>query len=416
MKISHEFRDHWRTLAGCTIAAAIGTIGLHAYTSGAFVHELTEIGFTRDQLARATLVLSASIAVCAPIAGALMDRFGAFRVVAVSIFGEALAFSLLSIIPADYSVYVACIALLALLGVGTTPPGFARMVTARFDRRRGLALGIMISGLGLMAITGPIWATWVIGHLGWRGCYRVMAGLVLVLGGAGMLLIRGDHGGSGQVQVGSKAAGGDFSAFRRPLFWVMLLGFLAPAFFSGGYLLHLISLLRERGFTPAGAAQVQSLIGVAVLTGRLTSGLALDRFAAPRVAAFAFAISGLSCALLIQSNTALMAVAAFGIGLTIGAELDIMAYCISRYFGLANFGKLYGLAYGSLVLSAGASPVMISRIADTGGYPTALMVSTFGTLVGALILLMMPDPRRYAEKAPEAKPLTDVKALAEQTR
>jgi MFS family permease len=201
MKTSHEFRDHWRTLAGCTIAAAIGTIGLHAYTSGAFVHELTEIGFTRDQLSRATLMLSASVAVCAPIAGALMDRFGAFRLVAVSIFGEALAFSLLSIIPADYSVYVACIALLAILGVGTTPPGFARMVTARFDRRRGLALGIMISGLGLMAITGPIWATWVIAHLGWRGCYRVMAGLVLVLGGAGLLLIRGDHGGSGQVQV-----------------------------------------------------------------------------------------------------------------------------------------------------------------------------------------------------------------------
>jgi MFS family permease len=395
MKSTSELGQHWRTLAGCTIAAMIGTIGLHAYTSGAFVHELTLAGFTRDQLARATFLLSASVAMCAPIAGALMDRFGPFRIVAFAVFGEALGFGLLSIAPADFGIFAACIVLLAMLGVGTTPPGFARMVTARFDRVRGLALGIMISGLGLMAITGPVWATWVIGQLGWRGCYRVMACLVLLLGGIGLLLVRSDRG-TDRVHTKVKSTGGDVSAFRRPLFWVMLAGFLAPAFFGGGYLLHLISLLRERGFTPAGAAQIQSLIGVAVLTGRLGSGAALDRFSAPHVAAFAFAISGLSCALLMQSNAVLMAAAAFGIGLTIGAELDIMAYCISRYFGLESFGKLYGLAYGCLVLSAGASPVMISRIADVGGYSAALMVSTVGTLAGAAILLMMPDPRRRA--------------------
>src|SRR6202007_3323180 len=31
-----EFKRHWRSLAGCTIAASVGTIGLNAYTSGAF--------------------------------------------------------------------------------------------------------------------------------------------------------------------------------------------------------------------------------------------------------------------------------------------------------------------------------------------------------------------------------------------
>lgn len=390
-----EFRAHWRALLGCTIAASIGTIGLHAYTSGAFVHDLTQAGFTRDQLALATLLLSACVAICAPVAGILMDRFGPLRIVAFSVVGEAIAFAALSLAPPEFGIYAAGIVLLAVLGVGTTPPGFARMVTARFDRSRGLALGLMISGLGMMAITGPIWATWVIGQIGWRGGYLVMAGLALLLGGTGLLLIRSE-GAPGSAETKARTAGGDFSAFKRPLFWVMLAGFLAPAFFSGGYLLHLISLLRERGFTPGGAAQVQSLIGVAVLVGRLGSGAALDRFRAPVVAAIAFAISGLSCALLLQSNPVLMAAAAFGIGLTIGAELDIMAYFISRYFGLASFGKLYGLAYGCLILAGGASPVLIGRIADWGGYSSALIVSTVGTLAGAAILLALPDPRRRA--------------------
>jgi MFS family permease len=400
-----EFARHWRTLAGCTIAAGIGTIGLHAYTSGAFVPALAaDAGYSREQLSLATFLLSACVAVGAPIAGALMDRFGALRVVAFSVLGEAAALALLSVSPPQFPFYAACIVLLAILGVGTTPPGFARMVTASFDRARGLALGIIISGLGLMAITGPVWATWVIAQAGWRGGYAFMAVLVLVLGGTGVLLIASD-GGFAKAAAGTRASfrGGDASALRRPLFWIMLLGFLAPAFFSGGYLLHLISLLGDRGVSPAAAAQIQSLIGAAVLVGRLTSGAALDRFPAQRVAATAFALSGLSCALLLQSNPVLMGVAAFGIGLSIGAELDIMAYFISRYFGLANFGRLYGLAYGALILASGASPVLISSLSGTGGYGTALIVSAIGTLAGAAILLTLPSPRRDAEPTEDAE-------------
>ncbi|WP_325543007.1 MFS transporter [Sphingopyxis sp.] len=396
MERPHEFHRHWRTLAGCTIAAAIGTIGLHAYTSGAFVHALTEdAGFTRDQMSLATLILSASVAICAPIAGVMMDRYGALRVVSVAVIGEALAFAILGLIPADFTFYAAGIFLLAILGVGTTPPAFARMVTTRFDRSRGLALGIMISGLGLMAITGPMWATWIIDQVGWRGGYFFMAGLVLLLGGIGVLLIRSEGEAHGESAASLKT--GDFSALRRPLFWMMLLGFLAPAFFSGGYLLHLIMLLRERGFSPSGAAQVQSLIGVAVLVGRLGSGWALDHFPAQIVAAVAFTISGLACLLLLGSDPSLVSLAALGIGLTIGAELDIMAYFISRYFGLESFGRLYALAYACLITSAGASPVLISWIAGAGGgYGPALIVSTVGTVAGAAILMFLPNPARTA--------------------
>ncbi|MES2451722.1 MAG: MFS transporter [Pseudomonadota bacterium] len=393
---TNEFRAHWRALLGCTVAASIGTIGLHAYTSGAFMPALIDsAGYSREQLSLATLILSAVVAVSAPFAGMLMDRHGAVRVITIAVLGEAMMFGLLSVAPARFPIYAALIVLLALAGVGTTPPGFARIVTARFDRGRGLALGCMISGLGVMAISGPIWATWVIGHAGWRAGYAVIAGLVLILGGLGLMLIRGDR--SEMAQAGAHeqpSTGGARNAFAQPLFWMLLAGFLLPSLFGGGYLLHLISILRERGFSPSGAAQVQSLIGVAVLCGRLGSGAALDRFSPRWVAALAFTISALGCALLLLSTPLLMAIAALAIGLTIGAELDIMAYFISRYFGLANFGRLYGFAYGGLILAGGVSPLLITKVAECGGgYPLALVVSTIGTLAGAAILLAMPDPR-----------------------
>lgn len=390
-----EFREHWRALAGCTLAAAIGTIGLQAYTSGAFAAALTGQGiYTRTQLSFATFLLSALVAVAAPFAGMAMDRVGALRIITLSIFGEASAFVLLGVAPARFPMFAGATALLALLGVGTTPPGFARIVTARFDHGRGLALGIMISGLGLMAMSGPIWANWVIGHAGWRTGYLVTAGLVLALGGIGTTLIRSEGASKRQAeaQAQAKRGGGDWSALRRPLFWAIFVAFMSAALFGGGYLLHLITLLHERGFSTGNAALIQSLIGVAVLAGRLTSGLALDRFKPQHVAATAFTLSALGCVLLLTSAPLLDALAALAMGLTIGAELDIMAYMISRHFGLASFARLYGLAYGGMVTAGGISPLMIALIQRTHGYGLALIVSAVGLLAGAVLLLTLPTP------------------------
>lgn len=398
-----ELRRGWRTAAGCMIAASIGTIGLYAYTGGVFVPALVADGFTREQLSLATFMLSCCVAVLAPFAGAAMDRFGPLRIISLAVVGEAIAFATFSVIPATAAFYLMTIVLLAVLGVGTTPPGFARIITGRFDRSRGTALGIAISGLGLMAIFGPMGTNWLIENHGWRTGYAVTAGVILALGGGGLALIASDKEGRAaalKTRQDKAAPQGDWSGLKKPLFWILFVAFLLPGLFGGGYLFHMVSLLRERGFSPTEAAQVQSLIGVAVLVGRLGSGVALDRFFAPYVAGVAFAISALGCVALLSHEPILIAAAALGIGLTIGAELDIMAYTISRYFGVSSFGRLYGLAYGGLITCSGFSPMLITLASDHGGYTTALLMSAVGTGAGAVVLAFSPRyPARSSEKA-----------------
>ena len=393
-----ELRTHWRALLGCALAASMGTVGLHAYTSGAFVSALVDqAGYTREQMSLATFFLSATVAVTVPLAAMLMDRFGALRIITLAVIGEALGFVLLGSMPQVFGAYAGGVVLLAVLGVGTTPPGFARIVASRFDKSRGLALGLMISGLAITAITAPSWATWIVTEGGWRAGYWTLGALVLTFGLIGVWLIRSDdrhaardtHAAIRPARTGK----GDWSALRQPLYWMLLAGFLAPGFFSGGYLLHLISLLKDRGFTAAEAAQIQGLMGFTIFIGRIASGAALDRFRAQYVAAVAFTVSGLGCALLLTSNPLLVSLASLAIGLTIGAELDIMAYVIARYFGLESFGRLYGLAYGGLIIASGASPLMISLIAGQGGYSRALVVSSIGTILGAVILLCIRSTR-----------------------
>lgn len=396
-----EFRAHWRTLLGCFLAASINTIGLHAYTSGAFLPALEhDAGFTRGQISVATLLLAVTIALIVPFAGALMDRVGPLRVIVPAVVGEAVAFGLISIAPAKYPFYASCIILLGLLGAGTAPLGFARLITARFDKARGFALALMIAGVAVIAVTGPLIATWTISEFGWRGGYRALALLVLLLGGAGTLLIFSDRKNGGRHEAVAARATGDWSALRRPLFYAMWIGFFAPSLFGAGFLLHLITILRDRGFSPGAAAEVQSLVGVAVLAGRLLSGVALDHFKAQRVAAVIFTISGAGCALLLVHDVTTAHIAALCIGLTIGAEPDVMAYFFSRYFPLESFTRLYGIAYGGLIVGGGLSPVLISYLADGGDYTVPLIVTAIGTTASAFILLNLPNPDPRLRPAP----------------
>ena len=388
-----EFQRHWRALLGCTLAASVGAIGLNAYTNGSFTPELVhKLGYTREELSAATLLLSATVAGGSPLIGQALDRWGSVRVITLALVGEVVGFALLGAAPPRFAWFAAAMIVLGILGAGTTPPGYSRIVAARFDRHRGLALGAMIAGLGLTAILAPLAMTPVIAAVGWRGGYWTLAVLVTVLGATGLVLIRSDGRGphAGLRSAGLTPPKGGWSALRRPIYWWVLLAFATPALFGGGFLLHLISILRGRGFTSAQAGQVQSLVGVAIVIGRCTSGLAMDRVFAPWVAATAFLISAAGTALLLSTAGPLLCVAALGIGLTIGAELDILAFTLSRYFGVASFGRLYGLAYSVMILAGGASPLLIAHLARSGDYTQAIEICTCGVFGAAVLVGFLP--------------------------
>ncbi|HEX3364192.1 MFS transporter [Phenylobacterium sp.] len=391
----HEFRRHWRALLGAMIAASVGVIGLNAYTGGAFVPELVaKVGYTREQLSLATFMLSATVALVAPFVGQAIDRWGATRIIGFAVVGEALGFLGMGAAPAHFGWFATAMVVLALLGVGTAPPTYARVVAARFNRRRGLALGLMISGLGVTAIAAPMVMTRVIAAVGWRGGYWTLAAFALVMGALGLWLIRQDPAPVSAAAAEDHADHGDWSALSRPLYWFILACFAAPALFGGGYLLHLITILRQRGFAPDQAAQVQSLVGVSIIAGRCLSGAALDRFRASFVAAAVFAISAAGTAMLLSSSGSILCLAALAVGLTIGAELDILAFTVSRYFGLASFGRLYSLAYSVMILAGGASPLLIARLARSGDYTTAIVVSSVGVFLSAVAIALLPRSER----------------------
>jgi MFS family permease len=87
------------------------------------------------------------------------------------------------------------------------------------------------------------------------------------------------------------------------------------------------------------------------------------------------------------------------IGLAMGAQADVMAYLISRYFGLASFSEIYGYAFTAYALAGALGPLLMGWSFDRfHSYSTALLGLAAAKLTGAAVLASLP---RYPVPAEE---------------
>jgi MFS family permease len=174
-----------------------------------------------------------------------------------------------------------------------------------------------------------------------------------------------------------------------------------------GCLIHLVPLLTDRGVSPQLAAMATSLFGGALLIGRVGAGYLLDRFFASTVAVTFFCGATLGLVLLWSGASGATAFfAAFCVGLGMGAEGDIIAYLIGRYFGLRSFSEIYGYAFGAFTLGGVVGPLLMGKAFDsTGSYTIGLGIFVVASVVAAGLMTRL-GPYRTWEPAPEAAPAT----------
>jgi MFS family permease len=181
---------------------------------------------------------------------------------------------------------------------------------------------------------------------------------------------------------------------------------LISSFFLAGAsvhacVLHMPALLTDRGVSAQGAAMASSIVGIALLIGRVGTGYLLDRFFAPRLAAFFFcgASAGIGLLMFGAGGKAAL-VAAFLVGLGMGAEGDIIAYSLSRYFGLKAFGTAYGYAFGAFVLAGALGTLLMGAGFDSTKAYTVPLAGFFVAMLVAAWLMTLLGPYRYAAEKP----------------
>jgi cyanate permease len=254
---------------------------------------------------------------------------------------------------------------------------YTRAVNAAFRRARGLALGISLAGIGVAAMVLPFLLSSINGAYGWRAGYLTLALLALLPWPFVFLSFPRHRAATG---AGNPAAVA--TALHSGTYWAMVLAFAAVAVAVSALIVHMVPLLRDAGMDAMGAAQIASLVGLGVLA---------DRLFAPHVAALFFAGAAAGCLLLALGGVGLAPVAALAIGLSLGAEVDFMAFLTARYFGLARYATNYGILYALFVLGGAVGPFLAGMSFDrNGNYAAVIWGVTALLLVAAVIMARLP--------------------------
>jgi predicted MFS family arabinose efflux permease len=294
---------------------------------------------------------------------------------------------------------------MGVLGGGSTPVSWTRGVNAWFVRNRGLALALTLLGTGVTAAFLPSLATWLIEHYGWRKAFIGIALLPLAIGlPVAYWLFRepDDSDGMHEIAAANRAGVSVRTALRDYRFWVIAVSVLCVSIGVGGSITNFQPLLIDRGFQAMDAARLAGVIGVSIIVGRLVAGALMDRYWAPFVTLPMLALPAVACIMLAQPeiSTSAAAISALLIGFAAGAETDLVAYLTARYFGLAHYGRIYGLQYAVFGFASGISPFLFGKVFDVfGTYRPILYVAAVLFVFGAVALLSLGRyPSFEAEK------------------
>jgi MFS family permease len=413
----NKFFYGWYVVLTAALGLLLGFAPIFVYCFGVFIKPLTgEFHSTRTAISFAFTLTNLMLAVFSPSVGRLADRFGPRKIIipAAIIFGVMLiAFKFIS--TNLWQLYAAFI-FAGIIGSAAAPVPYGKVVSNWFDKRRGLALGVTMIGIALGAIVMPPAAQRLITLVGWRGTYAIVGCAVLLISVPIIsiflkdspqemgLLPDGDlpsqeisRDASIPVTTSIENAGVPLrEALRSKIFWLLAFGFSLIAISVHGCVIHLVPLLTDRGISPEKAALASSIVGVAVLFARVGSGYLMDRLYAPYVAALFFGSVAGGIALLWSGLTgATVYAAALLVGLGLGAEVDIIAYLTSRYFGLHSFGEIYGYLFAVFALAGALGPVLMAQGFDrTGSYSAPLIFFFFATITGVLLMTRL-GPYRF---------------------
>ncbi len=395
--------------AAVILGAALGMLAGYAplfnATAGVFARPLAaEFGWGRSEASLSYAASMFGLAIVSPLVGTMMDRFGIRRVIAVSAMVFGLATACMALQNGSKALWVSLSVVVGVFGAATSVLGYLAVLPQWFDRRLGLALGIAMCGLGAGTVLMPATAQYLMTGYGWRTAYVALGigSIVLSLLACALLRERG-RAGAGRTPTQAPAAEGIplRQAVRSYRLWAIWAVFVLGSSATLSLGPHLPAMFVDKGFSPADAARSASMVGVGLLIGRILTGVLIDRIHAPFVACVFFLGGAVGIYLLgVTSDYQVLLVATTLIGLTIGAEGDLISFLVRSYFGLRSFGALFGIAFSGYGFGAVIGPVGLGLWFDRyGSYGAPLLVLPCMLLVAGALTLSLGRYRRHGASA-----------------
>ena len=395
----------WWIVFVATFLAAIASGSYSAGFSAFFLSLIEEFDVSRGALSSVVSIASLLTALTAPFQGYLIDRFGPRRVMYVGIAMMGLGFILIS---TAHSFILFAVYLIVFIPVGAHLGLVLPALTAIanwFNKRRGIAFGIAMSGFGLGAVL-VVGTNYLVESLGWRGAAVTLGFIVWGVGFPLASLVRYRPEQYGMLPDGAKrpdeASGPDvvatsletdftvMEALRTSAFWWMHLSFACRSFVQVALAVHFIPAMQEKDFSSGTAAALLGLLGFLGIASRLGNGLLADAVSKKLIGIWQSALMIAAMLVFIWATSLwqiVMFVALFAV--TTGGGGSLRFAMLAEYFGRKHFATINGFGLTIAVIGSALGPAFAGFSFDaTDSYDLAFYGLALAALLAETAMLM----------------------------
>ena len=395
-------------------------VGVNARTAFSLLFPpiLDEFGWERGVTAGAFSFGFLVSAVLSPSLGRLMDVRGPRVVIELGVGLMGAGLMLATLVREPWHLYATLGVLVGGGGVCLGYTGQALFLPNWFVRRRGLAMSLAFSGVGVGSIVLLPWLGTLIGRAGWRAACWALGILVLALLAPLNLLLKRRPEDLGLEPDGDDASGSaaarpaidivdpawaavDWTlgrALRTAPFWWLMVGYFCGLFAWYAVQIHQTKYLVEIGFSPTEAAWALGFVSLAGIPGQIALGHLSDRIGREwvwTVGCLGFALCYV--ALLLLRDTPTPTLLYFMV-----ASQGMLGYGLTSVIGAIPAeifqGRHYGAIFGALMLASivggAAGPWVTGALYDaTGSYALAFVLAIGASALSALAI-WLAAPRK----------------------
>jgi MFS family permease len=405
-------KQEWQSGWTLVIAASLGFsfFSVMLASTGLFMGPLgDEFGWSRTLLSSGPSIATVMTALLGPFLGMLIDRFGTRRVALPGLVLTMASISSFGLLNGSQVQWVALWVVFGLVSVSIKSTPWTMAVVGVFQKSRGLALGLTLSGTAVAQSVVPPLGNFLITEFGWRGGFVWLGlgwGSITLL--VCLLFFLDVRARASKQRKADERAGlapqkdapavvltglTITEAWRDSTLWRLAIANFLVMLLTMGLVVHLFPILTEAGVDRATAGWLVGLSGIAGIIGKLATGVLLDRFRPNWVGGITLGAACFAFALLLEGirSPTLIVIALVINGYAAGTKTHITGFLTAGYAGMKNFGAIYGTMSSLMALAAGLGPMLGGLVYDGfGDYRYFLIAGTVGCALGGLLILSMP--------------------------
>ncbi|MFC2003211.1 MFS transporter [Chloroflexota bacterium] len=399
----------WVIVAACLIIFL--TVSGIRFSFGVFFKSLEEdFGWTRAVTSGVFSLSSLLGCVFVVIGGWALDRYGPKVVFTVMGFSVALGLVLTSQATTIVHLYLSYSLLLAI-GIG---PGYVVVtstVSRWFTKRRGLALGIATSGIGLGTIIMTPVAVYLISSYGWRLSYLIMAiTAFFIIIPCAQLLRKWPREATAQPEgemsepinqsspeetnYNELRGYSPLQATKTKNFWLFISIWFFYSLCLFMVMAHIVRHGIDLGFNPMQASSILSVIGGTSVAGRLIMGRVSDSIGRKQAAVIsALLMAGAMLCLIKASSLWMLYLFAVIFGFSYGGISPPIGALIAETFGLRRLGAIMGILEIGWAPGAALGPALAGHLFDiSGSYVFAFLAGLIAMLIVVASICFLKAP------------------------